>query len=272
MPTPSKPPVFLNHFYLVIDSATYKDIAQSAFLHSEFAVTEQRTTVRTDRSYTGLYFYGTNTYFEFFDEASDTSRQLGDSGIAFGVDQSGELEALNASLDQKLITRQFNAKQIPWFYAAEHKDLAIDSSLGVWLMEYHPSFLDEWNPQPGASNQGASNQSISRKQILQRYTAVLNDDAPRETYLEDVIAMKLAIDDPQRQTFVEFCKQLGYREHAADVLQGPDMEFRLLPQTTEARGIQQITMRTKRKAKTEFRFGKKSVLTFRDNGLATWSF
>ncbi|HEU4714545.1 MAG TPA: DUF5829 family protein [Pyrinomonadaceae bacterium] len=266
MPTQTLPPVFLNHFYLVIDSATYKDIEQSAFLRNELAVTEQRTTVRTDRSYTGLYFYGTNTYFEFFDVANATPRQRGDSGIAFGVDQPGELEAIDASLDHKLITRQYNSKQIPWFYAAEHKDLAIDSSLGVWLMEYHPSFLNEWNPQPGASNQGTS-----RKQILQRYTAVL-EDAPRETYFEDVIALTLAIDEARRKTFVEFCKQLGYREHAADVLQGPDMEFRLLPQTPETRGIQQITMRAKRKANAEFRFGTRSVLTFRDDGVATWSF
>ena len=259
---------FLNHFYLVIDSATYKDIEQSAFLRREFAVTEQRTTVRTDRSYTGLYFYGTNTYFEFFDVAGDTSRQLGDSGIAFGVDQPAELEALGASLDQKLITRQYNSKQIPWFYAAEHKDLPIDSSLGVWLMEYHPSFLDEWNPQPGASNQGTN-----RRQILQRYTAVLEEDAPHKTYFDDVISLTLAIDDAQRKKFIEFCKQLGYSEHAANVLKGPDVEFRLLPQTAESRGIQQITMRTKRKDKAELRFGPSSVLTFNDyDGLATWSF
>jgi len=258
--------VFLNHFYLVIDSATYKDIEQSAFLRREFAVTEQRTTVRTDRSYTGLYFYGTNTYFEFFDVASDPSRQLGDSGIAFGVDQTGELEALGASLDQKLITRQYDSKQIPWFYAGEHKDFPIDSSLGVWLMEYHPSFLGEWNPQPGALNHGTS-----RQQILQRYTAVL-ENSPRETYLDDVIALTLAIDETPRKKLNEFCKQLGYREHTANVLTGPDMELRLLPQTAESQGIQEITMRTKRKDKAELRFGTRSVLAFRDDGFATWSF
>jgi len=94
----TKSQVFLNHFYVVIDSATYKEIEQSPFLRRELAVTEQRTTVRTDRSYTGLYFYGTNTYFEFFDVASDTSRQVGFSGIALGVDQSGELQAVAKEL------------------------------------------------------------------------------------------------------------------------------------------------------------------------------
>src|ERR1041384_5318689 len=263
------PKVFLNHFYVVLDSATYKDIEQSPFLRREFAVTEQRTTVRTDRSYTGLYFYGTNTYFEFFDVASDSSTQIGFSGFAFGVDQAGALQALG--MDQDTITRQYNGKQIPWFYTSEQKDFPLGSKLGVWLMEYHPRFLDEWNPQAGTRNQG-----VSRKEILQRYVAVLKD-IPAEPYFEDVVSLTLATDDASRKKLAELCHRLGYSEHVindARVLKGPDVELRLVPQTADARGIQEITMRVRRKPKEqdEFRFGKKSVLKFRDNGLATWSF
>lgn len=272
------PQVFLNHFYVVIDSATYKEIEQSAFLRREFAVTEQRTTVRTDRSYTGLYFYGTNTYFEFFDVASDTSRQVGFSGIALGVDQPGELQAVarelsssNFSLDQETITRQYNGNQLPWFYDGKLKDFPLGSSLAVWFMEYHPRFLSEWNPQSGARNQG-----ISRKQILQRYAAVLKD-VPAKPYLEDVVALTVAVNDGDRKKLAELGKLLGYSERTvgdAIVLKGPEVELRLVPQTEASRGIQEITMRVKRmpKDQTEFRFGTKSVLTFRSDGLATWSF
>ena len=271
------PPVFLNHFYVVIDSTTYKDIEQSPFLHREFAVTEQRTTVRTDRSYTGLYFYGTNTYFEFFDVSSDSSRQVGFSGIAFGVDQSGELQAVSKELsssfplDQETITRLYNGKQVPWFYTGEQKNFPIDSNFGVWFMEYHPRFLSEWNPQPGGSNQG-----VSRKQILQRYGAVLKD-IPTKPYFEDVVALTVAVNNESRKKLAELCKLLGYSERIVDdaiVLKGPDIELRLLPQTETSRGIQEITMRVRRQPKeqAEFRFGTKSVLRFRGNGLATWSF
>lgn len=271
------PQVFLNHFYVVIDSATYKEIEQSPFLRREFAVTEQRTTVRTDRSYTGLYFYGTNTYFEFFDVANDTSRQVGFSGIAFGVDQPRELQAVarelssNFPLDQETITRQYNGNQLPWFYDGELKDFPLGSRLAVWFMEYHPSFLSEWNPQPGGRNQG-----ISRKQILQRYAAVLKD-VPARPYFEDVIALTVAVNEESRKKLAKLGKLLGYSERVvgnAIVLKGPDVELRLVPETEESRGIQEITMRVKRmpKEQTEFRFGTKSVLTFRGNGLATWSF
>jgi len=57
-------------------------------------------------------------------------------------------------------------------------------------------------------------------------------------------------------------------------LKGPDIELRVIEQTETARGIHEITMRVTRQPKeqTEFRFGTKSVLKFRGNGLATWSF
>src|SRR5262245_32751029 len=77
----------LNHFFLVLDSQTYKDIENSEFLKNEFAVFEKRTTVRTDQTYTGIYYYGTNTYFEFFDVNQKEGSKVGDSAIAFGTDQ-----------------------------------------------------------------------------------------------------------------------------------------------------------------------------------------
>ena len=262
-PKSKRPPVFLNHFYVVLDSATYKDIEQSAFLRREFAVTEQRTTVRTDMTYTGLYFYGTNTYFEFFDVAGDSSTQIGFSGIALGVDRAGELQSVgkelssNFSMDQETITRQYNGKQVPWFHAGKLKDFPFGSSLAVWFMEYLPQFLNEWNPQPGARNQG-----MSRKQILQRYGAVLKD-IPAKPYFEDVVALTVAINDADRKKLAELFKLLK-----------PEIELRLVPQTEESRGIREITMRVSRKPKDkdEFRFGSKSVLKFQGNGLATWSF
>src|SRR5690242_14363290 len=91
-------PVPLNHFYRVIDSATYADLASSRFLRAEFAPCEERTTVRSDRTYTGLYFYGVYTYFEFFDAGQETARRLGDSGIAFGLELPGASRTLQARL------------------------------------------------------------------------------------------------------------------------------------------------------------------------------
>lgn len=265
----------LNHFYIVLDSATYKAIEQSPFLRREFAVTEQRTTTRTDITYTGVYFYGTNTYFEFFDVANQTMGRLGDGGIAFGVDQTGGLEAVKRELGDRFsiapapITRQFQQKQVPWFYTAGFANFPLDSGLRIWAMEYHPRFLAEWNPPSTGKSEG-----VSRKQVLQRYVAVLNDKTARP-YLEDVVALTIAVNEAELARFAELGKRLGYGSRVEGVarnLEGPGFELRLIPQTDKLRGIQEITMRVVRKPEqAEFRFGPRSVLKFHGNGLATWS-
>ena len=94
----SLPQVFLNHFYVVLDSSTYKAIEEDTFLRRHFAVNEKRTTTNAEMSYTGLYFYGINTYFEFFDIGNSPKDQVGDSAIAFGVDRPGAIKVLQEKL------------------------------------------------------------------------------------------------------------------------------------------------------------------------------
>lgn len=269
-----RPPVFLNHFFVVVDSATYKEIEQSAFMRREFAVTERRTTVRNDMSYTALYFYGLNTYFEFFD-ASAQGRFNG-SGLALGPDRAGALQEIVKELAPEIsaapepVTRQYEGQQVPWFYAAGPKDSSFDAGFTLWLMEYHPRFLSEWHPRRGGRNGG-----VSRKQVLQRYAAVLQD-IPARPLFEDVIALTIAATGPERERLAGLCGRLGYSRRAvsgATVLKGPGVELRLVAGTGDARGIREITMRVRGapEGQTEFRFGPNSVLRFHGNGLATWS-
>lgn len=271
-------PIPLNHFYIVVDAATYKAIEQSDFMRKEFAVNEQRTTTRTDISYTGLYFYGANTYFEFFDASHTAIGKLSDSGVAFGVDQVGTIEKIKTGLSETFsvadspITRQFNGKQVPWFFMAVPKNLPAESGFRFWLMEYHPRFLSEWNPAGG----DAENLGVSRKQILDRYASVLKG-TPAKPYLKDVVALTIAVNEQTGKELTAVSKLLGYRERVkgnTTILEGEDIELRLIRQTAARRGVQEITMRVDRKPEkqTEFRFGSKSVLTFHANGLATWSF
>jgi len=273
----NQPSLALNHFYIVLDSATYKAIEQNPFLRREFAVTEQRTTTRLDMTYTGVYFYGDNTYFEFFDASNQPIGQLGDSGVALGADQTGGFDAIKKELASQFtvapapITRQLDQRQVPWFYTAGFKEFPQDPGLKIWAMEYHPRFLAEWNPQSDSRNEG-----VSRKEILQRYVSVLKDK-PVSPYLKDVIAMTVAVNEPTQKRFVELAGSLGYSrrvESGTTLLEGPGVVLKLVARTDKLRGIQEITMRVGRRPEkqTEFRFGARSVLRFHDDGLATWSF
>ena len=268
--------VYLNHFFITVDSATYKELESDNFLRGQLAASEQRTTVRTDRTYTGLYFYGTNTYFEFFDDSKASGYKLGDSGLAFGVDNAGAIQSLAKEMSSEFfvqprpITRQFDNKQVPWFFMAVPRNLPAGSGLNLWVMEYHPRFLADWNPASSNENEG-----VSRKQILSRYKAVLSTRPPRPL-LDDVVALTIALDKAVSTKLADLCEMFGYRRSAqgnAIVLEGPDIKLRLIDRTDSARGIQEMTFRVKDKpaGKSEFRFGK-SALRFRDDGTAVWTF
>ena len=272
----SLPQVFLNHFYVVLDSPTYKAIEEDAFLRKHFAVNEKRTTTNAEMTYTGLYFYGFNTYFEFFEIGNSPKDCVGDSAIAFGVDQPGAIrvlqEKLGPSLEPNLksVSRLYQGKQIPWFFLATARSLPYESGLSCWVMEYQPEFLANWNLQPGRTNQG-----ISRKEILQRYSEVLKPvDEPR---LEEVVGLTLAVDASAKNSLIDFCLQLSYqieRKQNEDVvaLHGPDFVLLLIAATKSVRGIREIKMRTRNPSEPgeEHQLGQ-STLKFAGSS-AIWSF
>ncbi len=272
----SQVPVFLNHFFTVLDTETYQAIKASGFMANEFAPNEYRRTVRGDRSYAGIYFYGTNTYFEFFDAANRGPDSLGFSMLAFGVDQPGKLRSLQSALADtypltgRKISRNYNDTQIAWFDQAS-PSTAKDATLlgyGAWIMEYDPTFLSVWNP--GASNA----KGISRSAILARYAAVL-DDAPDDPCLEDVVGLTFALDPESLQDAVDLSRALGCKEQGIDnayKFTSTDFVLRLQPVAEDGRGVREITMRVRKSpVRKKYQFGK-STLVFSDDNLARWTF
>ena len=269
------PQVFLNHFYVVVDSPTFRAVEESAFLRNHFAPNEKRTTTNADLTYTGLYFYGVHTYFELFDIADSPGRALGDSGIAFGVDQPGAIKVLHekqAAIFEpslKSVTRLFQGRPIPWFFMATSSNLPYESELSSWIMEYHPEFLDNWNPQPSGTNRG-----VTREDILRRYSGVLKP--VDEPYFEDIFELTVAADEPAGNHLIDLCVRLGYqidRKEADGVaLHGPDFILRVIPASESVRGIGEIKMRTRSwlKREEEHQFGRSSLRLFGSS--AIWSF
>jgi len=114
------PRILLNHFYATVDRATYRAIAADTFLQQQFAPFEERTTVRSDSTYSGLYFYGDQTYFEFFEE-NQGGRKPGDAGLALGSEDPGGSAWLKAQWGKlrpsinTMTTRQLDGSAIDWF-------------------------------------------------------------------------------------------------------------------------------------------------------------
>jgi len=262
-------PFFLNHFFVTLDSKTYAAIEQDSFLKREFAAFEKRTTVRADLTYSGIYYYGSDTYFEFFDRSGGGIQTQ--SGIAFGVEVPGGSQQIQKriEIDSKAgpfpITRNWNGVNIPWFLLVA-PEMGDQKVLDAWTMEYDPRFLREWHPEKKTPSS-----DISRKSILARYKAVLSD-VPDAPLLDNVIGVTVAIDDATASSFAKFCEELGY-VRKNDTFQGPDVTIKIIDPTDNARGITAVDFSLTRDAES---FGTKqygaSRLSFSKGKKATWSF
>jgi Family of unknown function (DUF5829) len=271
--------VYLNHFFLTIDAESYHAIQSSPFLHDEFAPFEQRTTVRQDITYTGSYFYGAHTYFEFFEAGRASGRALGASGIAFGVEAMGASLRLKPRLETALampaavrpITRRVGDRDIEWFYMTT-ADGTQPSLLQTWVMEYRDSFLHDWYGELKPATRG-----ITRAEILERYTARLGEnDKRRQKLLEDVVEITLALPDAERARLLKACEAFGYQVTAGAGqwhCLGPQVTFNVVTPNGEARGITAVkfSLRHAKPGQQTYRFGK-SVLQFNNDRTAVWTF
>jgi len=269
-------PVFLNHFFVTLDPASYADIEKGDFLKQEFASHEKRTTVRTDRTYTGQYFYGTNTYFEFFEAGPASGQKLGDSAVAFGVDRAGGIRELRQRLDaagiqaeETTMTRQLGQVQIPWFLSLNPVGFPRSATVSTWVMEYHPRFLAEWHAEAAPRGGG-----LTRQQILERYKAALAS-RPAHPILDDVVGLTIAVDAATKARFARLCEVWGYGSRTdgdATILEGPNIVLRLVPDSPGKRGIIEARFKTTRTpGDREVRFGR-SALAFGTDRAATWRF
>ena len=205
--------VLLNHLYFVPDAETYRAIAASGFLTETFGVNEERTTVRQDLSYTGFYFYGENTYFEFLAPEASELFAAGSTGLAFGIERRGGTQQLSTDLNEAglsawagPITRDFEQAQLPWFEMMGIQNPHEGSTLSLFSLEYDPGFLDLWH-----SGQPPARGGISRAAVLERYAHSLEQTELREQGLfRDVTRVDLALDEAERELFFTACRLFGY--------------------------------------------------------------
>lgn len=260
---PAPPPVYLNHFYVVVDAASYRALQESAFARDEWAPFEQRTTARNDQTYTGAYWYGRHTYYEVFEP--DAQGPVGSSGLALGVEGVGQSQAVLARWNESLggassgsVTRRTETAEPAWFDMTYAN--AAPGTLRIWLMEYAQDFLAGWYPQLTPAR------GITRAEVLDRYVAKIGRSAAREqALLRDVTGLVMALEANERDTLVKHLRPLGWRvrhKRGATLIAGPEgVELRVVEPTGEQRGIVEATFSLQRRAKprTE-RFGT-TVLT-----------
>jgi hypothetical protein len=278
----STPKVYLNHFFLSVDSATYRDIVESDFIKNEFAHFEVRTTVvNNNESYTGAYVYGNNTYFEFFETSN--SQDFVPTGlisaIAFGVEKKGEIKIIQKKLkDYKNAylahrTRELDGAQIPWFAMSAVYYGKSTPDIMTWVMEYHEDFLKKWHPELAPSSPG-----IMRKDILSRYAAkITKPNPPKDKILKDVVQINLDLNKKDLEMLKGELSVFSYtfsQQGNKITFTGPDVKFVVtLIESGQGKitGIKMSTHQTRKKEES-FSFGSNSRLIIHTDKTATWIF
>ena len=271
--TSNEPLVFLNHFFIVVDQTTYQDIQDSEYLKRTFAVTESRTTTGNDASYSGFYIYGENTYFEFLTK----SLRPWQSAIILSGDKGGSLENIRDSqlpqleISSRPITREFEGRQVPWFFTAENLDYPGYSQFDIGIMEYHPQYLFQYYPEEQPQSRG-----VSRKEVLARYASIM-DISQSDRLFKDVIGITVTVTSSERAALLEFFKLLGFAvtsEGDYDVLTGNEFELKVTSIPNSMSRIIEVRMQLDGDHTEEMtlQFGTDSILHISEDGRAVWSF
>jgi hypothetical protein len=268
--------VLLNHFYLTLDAPTYDAIVQCDFLRNQFAPNEIRTTHRTDRSYTGLYFYGEKTYYEFFDVTTETNRKAGDSAVAFGLEQEGETTLLQErwiDSNRLTITRPTEGSQVNWFEMLIPAGFSLESPVAIWTMEYVPTFLQEWQPQ--ATTKALSKAELmARKTVLACYKSLI---LPVENpVLRNVIGLTLWVDSTVFTAFEKFTEDFGYSKNATEAgfsfTDAEEVTYQINLSNSDLYGITEVVFEVNSLPSQQTWELGSSTLTFLEEGKAVWSF
>lgn len=277
-PAPSRGRVGVNHFYVIPDSASYAAMSASTFLRDSFAPFEERTTVRRDETYHGIYFYGEKTYFEFLPPSA--SRPTGSSGLAFGVDESGQIQAINdriyalgaGRVGINKITRAVGSTSVDWFSMVVQSDPRAEANFVTWLMEYDTTFLARWFPTLAPRGGG-----VTRADILTRYVAKVDRLTSRERLpMRDVARLSIGLADTARASFGALVGAYGVPRNIRPDTPGFAADGVTLLVSDGRRGkggIYEVTFRLRRapSGPRERRFGT-TILRITDDSTAVWRF
>lgn len=272
------PPVYLNHLLIFVDSVTYRAIAESDFLMQELAPAEERTTIdeENNASWTGCYYYGVRTYFEFMDPDATTWKPV--DGIAFGVDEPEAAAVIRDRLARILQTdvrryprtRRYEGRDISWFDMIEH-DRPDDAQMISWLMAYDPEFLRRWEPHLPPALGG-----VRREDILQRYRSRVENGDSRNWYFKDITNVSVVLPENDGARLRKELAAFGYivsGDGNTYTAAGPDISITVNPGDLSHTGIRTFTvsLNHEKKGNREYSFGPQCSLTFGDDLTATWT-
>jgi hypothetical protein len=252
------PPVFLSHFWIALDQATYDALRTSSRVAALGAVKEQKV-VAGSESWSGFYLWARQTYMEFYGAAALPDDTLvGDCGIGMSVETQGGVAAVAQRLrtvfgDRVDIEKQVRttaAGEIPWFTSTHLKE---PRTTAMWVMELDPGYLAARHPEAPVEN------PLSRQPW---------DFRPDQT-LDDIVGLTVALDKAKATELATQLALFGWSVHRTATgffAVGPEVKIRVVPAAGRG-GIKQVELRLSRSVpKQRIQLGNAELRLARNTG------
>lgn len=275
LPSDGRPPVFLNHVIVYIDSIAYAAVGSSDFMTSTFGYCKEKSVAADggQSSWTGTYVIGENTAVEFFKIVKP--RNVGFSAMGFSVEAKGGVEALSDHLTDMGMTNfmrqmrryEVNGVDMPAndFLAFIPEDTVTETLLSTFVMEDQKEFIlsmySEMNPDSVDITRKCKNRKAYRPDLL----------------LQDITEVELALIDYDYHKLTRELTSYGYQiEQTEEVIRayGPDIQVILRPKSESQVGICRIRFSLTDKPYEEHEevFSDKSKLVLNSDRSADWFF
>ena len=267
--------VYFNHLWVAIPSEDWKAIQDSEFITTEFGATDMHTSkTASGDEWSGIYFYGTNNYFEFLDEDAQHI-QSGSSGLGFSVEQAGQLKHLKKELHHDFGKNVHHAKQtklegsekVNWFQTLFVNDEVHfeDTALYYWVQEYSPDYFEKMGLPLDEDKK-----EVTTVSYLSKW-----EEARQDKFLQHVTGITVDLHHNEYLTFTKFLSAIGFRKTSQHTYGGPDgFEIRVEELDVSTPTITSIRMAMAKEVDEDkmMAFGENTSLHLRTDGTAEWVF
>jgi hypothetical protein len=259
-------PVYFNHLFTVLDGDTAAAIEADALVKTLGAI-EKRTTSSGDKTWTGFYLYGRETFLELFGPGDPSGP--GASGIGLSVERIGALDRLKSRLQSQgaalSVDREDMVKdgvKIPWFRVAGLASWPDEGPLALWIGETVPSFMARrLSPRTVAAG------DISRRTYL-------STQFDGRQLLENFCGAHIRMPVVERERFAKAMRAYGWRvrrEGEAVVAEDGSVQLVVVGDPL-SRGLIELCLRLSRDGDgAEHHIGR-SVLRLGPGRTGTWRF
>lgn len=187
----SSPKIVLNHFLVIVDSTTYKEILKSKILNSNFAYSHEKKL----NGYSGIYIIGQDNYIEIFNPKSiqNEVHKPGESWICHTSMKVNHLENLKTTKKMFKYSTNEEFDELSFYFK--------DSTNLFTTWEMNQNHYENWSKKTF---------SDSVNFLSVDYNSPAESDSSRNNLFKNVVGVRISINISDSLAVMDYMTLIGY--------------------------------------------------------------